>query len=126
MFRSLMFLRFVSRLGLLAVVGAVLFPAIGHALENVASQDVRRMQVCTASGIQYRTVEEDTVPDRVARYAKHCAYCLVSTVDDALPGPDMRFALSSVFVFLPVLYVPHDLPVAPGAYVHARAPPATV
>ena len=117
-----------SRLLILVVLAAALFPALGHAFAPGKSAELAWVEVCTVGGIETRNVfSGDSEPSAPALLVEHCPYCLVSSFDDtfpAAPGPALVPA-SGPDAALPVLDS-SAVSVATWPAALPRAPPVAV
>lgn len=76
--------RSTARLVILVMLAAALFPTLGHAFAADKAGSFGWMEVCTAGGIEVRSVAvEDQSPAKPSLLVEHCPYCLVSSADDA-------------------------------------------
>src|SRR5690554_4405338 len=77
----------LSRLLVLVMVAAALFPALGHAFASGKSPDPVWTEVCTVGGLEVRHVAvSEPGPSGLALLVQHCPYCLVPSFDDSFVG----------------------------------------
>jgi hypothetical protein len=120
--------RSLSRLVILVMLAAALFPALGHAFASGKLADPGWMEVCTVGGVETRSAATgESGPSVPALLVEHCPYCLMSSFDDVFP----KASASAVFpvrdadvLLFPLVSSVTSVPIWPAAL--PRAPPAAL
>jgi hypothetical protein len=112
----------------LAILFNAFVPVVSHAI-NASSSSARKMEVCTAMGIEMLPMalpDQDgtQAADKLVKSLTHCGYCATHAGSFGLPPqPAAVFAVLGGHDVFPPLYYVSPRPLFPWSLAQSRAPP---
>jgi hypothetical protein len=112
----------------LAILFNTFAPIASHASTSGTGARLNvEMEVCTALGMEMKSVPMAPDHDRLHKSMKHCGYCVVHAAGHGLPPPPTATAMFAPLAgrdIYPPLYYHSPRPLFPWSLAQPRAPPA--